>query len=110
MEAISIDGTDFEESYQTVQDAIKTIRDERRPMLIHAKVTLSNHPTICVCVWSFIVTIWKRPEMRDPYPKMKKLLSENDFSEDEIEAIEALAHVKVKEHFEEALKAEDPKT
>ncbi|MGO2294798.1 MAG: alpha-ketoacid dehydrogenase subunit alpha/beta [Psychroflexus halocasei] len=108
LEAISIDGTDFEESYQTVQDAIKTIRDERRPMLIHAKVPLLNHHTSGVRM-EFYRDDLEEARMRDPYPKMKKLLSENDFSEDEIEAIEALAHVKVKEHFEEALKAEDPK-
>ncbi|SEA37614.1 alpha-ketoacid dehydrogenase subunit alpha/beta [Psychroflexus halocasei] len=108
LEAISIDGTDFEESYQTVQDAIKTIRDERRPMLIHAKVPLLNHHTSGVRM-EFYRDDLEEAKTRDPYPKMKKLLSENDFSEDEIEAIEALAHVKVKEHFEEALKAEDPK-
>ncbi|MGO3237461.1 MAG: alpha-ketoacid dehydrogenase subunit alpha/beta [Psychroflexus halocasei] len=108
LEAISIDGTDFEESYQTVQDAIKTIRDERRPMLIHAKVPLLNHHTSGVRM-EFYRDDLEEARTRDPYPKMKKLLSENDFSEDEIEAIEALARVKVKEHFDEALKAEDPK-
>ncbi|MGO2102770.1 MAG: alpha-ketoacid dehydrogenase subunit alpha/beta [Psychroflexus halocasei] len=109
LEAISIDGTDFEESYQTVKDAIKTIRDERRPMLIHAKVPLLNHHTSGVRM-EFYRDDLEEAKTRDPYPKMKKLLSENDFSEDEIEAIEALAHVKVKEHFQEALKAEDPKS
>lgn len=108
LEAISIDGTDFKESYKTVENAIKTIRDERRPMLIHAKVPLLNHHTSGVRM-EFYRDDLEEARTRDPYPKMKKLLSENDFSEDEIEAIEALARVKVKEHFEEALKAEDPK-
>ena len=40
LEAVSIDGTDFEESYTTLEKVIKTIRKERRPFLVHAKVPL----------------------------------------------------------------------
>lgn len=45
LEAISIDGTNFEESYETLQKVIHTIRTERRPILVHAKVPLLNHHT-----------------------------------------------------------------
>src|SRR5690606_19452145 len=45
LEAISIDGTDFEESYNTIQNVISKIRKERRPFLVHAKVPLLNHHT-----------------------------------------------------------------
>lgn len=45
IEAISIDGTDFEESYNTLNEVIKKIRTERRPFLVHAKVPLLNHHT-----------------------------------------------------------------
>jgi Pyruvate/2-oxoglutarate dehydrogenase complex, dehydrogenase (E1) component, eukaryotic type, alpha subunit len=38
LEAISIDGTDFEQSYSTLQEVIGKIRTERRPFLVHAKV------------------------------------------------------------------------
>lgn len=107
LEAISIDGTDFEESYTTVENAIKTIRDERRPILIHAKVPLLNHHTSGVRM-EFYRDDLEEAQSRDPYPKMKKLLSENGFTADELEAIEALAGVEVKEHFQEALKADDP--
>jgi len=108
LEAISIDGTDFEESYRTVENAIKTIREERRPMLIHAKVPLLNHHTSGVRM-EFYRDDLEEARSRDPYPKMIKLLSENGFTEDELEAIEALAKIKVKEHYQEALAAEDPK-
>src|SRR5690606_10312554 len=45
LEAVSIDGTDFEECYLTVRKIIETIRKERRPFLVHAKVPLLNHHT-----------------------------------------------------------------
>src|SRR5690625_562581 len=38
LEAVSIDGTDFEESYRTLKDVIEKIRTERRPFLVHAEV------------------------------------------------------------------------
>lgn len=107
IEAISIDGTDFEESYSTIQGVIKKIRKERRPFLVHAKVPLLNHHT------SGVRMEWYRDDLdearsRDPYPKMKRLLSENNFTDDEIEAIEVLAKVKVKEAYIEVEKAADP--
>lgn len=108
LEAISIDGTNFEESYTTVQNALKTIRKERRPMLIHAKVPLLNHHTSGVRM-EFYRDDLEESRSRDPFPKMKDYLSKNNFTEDELEAIEALARVKVKEHYQEALAAENPK-
>ncbi len=108
LEAVSIEGTNFEESYTTVQNALKTIRKERRPMLIHAKVPLLNHHTSGVRM-EFYRDDLEEARSRDPFPKMKDYLSKNNFTEDELEAIEALARVKVKEQYQEALAAEDPK-
>ena len=45
VECYSIDGSDFSLCYKTVAKAIKTIRKDRRPILIHAKVPLLNHHT-----------------------------------------------------------------
>lgn len=108
LEAISVDGTNFEECYSTLEKVIKTIRTERRPFLVHAKVPLLNHHT------SGVRMEWYRDDLeearsRDPYPKMRKLLSENSFSEKDIEKIEASAKETVKKDFIKALKAEDPR-
>lgn len=108
LEAISIDGTDFEESYNTLQSVIKTMRKERRPFLVHAKVPLLNHHT------SGVRMEWYRDDLeeaksRDPYPKLKQLLLDNDFTIAEIEAIEATAKQKVEADYKKALQAEDPK-
>lgn len=108
LEAVSIDGANFKESYKTLQEVIKTIRTERRPMLVHAKVPLLNHHT------SGVRMEWYRDDLeearsRDPYPVLKQLLLDNGIAEKDINAIEAEVRNKVEKDFELALKAEDPK-
>ena len=107
LEAISIDGTNFEESYETLQKVIHTIRTERRPILVHAKVPLLNHHT------SGVRMEWYRDDLeqarlRDPYPKMKQLLLENDFSTNEIKIIEKTILSSVQQDLIKAQNAEDP--
>ncbi|WP_062052762.1 alpha-ketoacid dehydrogenase subunit alpha/beta [Aquimarina longa] len=108
LEAISIDGANFIESYLAIQEVIKTIREERRPMLVHAKVPLLNHHT------SGVRMEWYRDDLdearsRDPYPVLRNQLLENGFTEEEIVAIEEEAKVCVTKDLEEAMQAEDPK-
>lgn len=108
LEAISIDGTNFEECYSTLEHVINTIRTERRPFLVHAKVPLLNHHT------SGVRMEWYRDDLeearsRDPYPKFKRLLAEKGISIEEIETIEQQAKDSVTQDFKKALIAEDPK-
>ena len=107
LEAISIDGTNFEESYETIQKVIHTIRTERRPILVHAKVPLLNHHT------SGVRMEWYRDDLeqsrlRDPYPKMKQLLLKNDFSTNEINLIEKTTLSSVQQDLIKAQNAKDP--
>ncbi len=108
LEAVSIDGADFIESYEAIEKAIETIRKERRPFLVHAKVPLLNHHT------SGVRMEWYRDDLeearsRDPYPVLRKQLLDNGFSEEEVNAIEKEAKKNVASDFEKALQAEDPK-
>jgi len=107
LEAMTIDGANFTESYVAVEKALKIIREERRPVLLHAKVPLLNHHT------SGVRMEWYRDDLeeafsRDPYPVLQKQLLEAGFTQKEIDAIEAETITKVKADFERALKAEDP--
>src|SRR5690625_2897980 len=108
VEGVSIDGTDFEESYSTLQNVIKVMREERRPFLVHADVPLLNHHTSGVRM-EFYRDDLEEQQKDDPYPKMKALLKESGISEAEIEALEMVAKLKVKEQYQEAFEAEDPK-
>ncbi|TYB75786.1 alpha-ketoacid dehydrogenase subunit alpha/beta [Bizionia myxarmorum] len=108
LEAITIDGANFTESYEALEKVIKTIREERRPFLVHAKVPLLNHHT------SGVRMEWYRDDLeearsRDPYPVLKKQLLDNGFSQKDIDEIEAAAKANVQADFEKALEAEDPK-
>jgi 2-oxoisovalerate dehydrogenase E1 component len=107
IEAISIDGANFTESYLAVQKVVKTIREERRPFLIHAKVPLLNHHT------SGVRMEWYRDDLeeaqsRDPFPVLKQQLLEAGFTNEEIQTIEHTAVAKVQSDFDKAQLAEDP--
>lgn len=107
LDAVSIDGANFIESYETLEKVIKIIREERRPILVHAKVPLLNHHT------SGVRMEWYRDDLeearsRDPYPVIKQQLLDNGFSEAAVEKIEADAIAQVVLDFQEALKEEDP--
>lgn len=108
LEAISIDGANFTESYLALEKVIKTIREERRPFLVHAKVPLLNHHT------SGVRMEWYRDDLeearsRDPYPVIKQQLLDNGFTSEEIDQLEQSVKAKVQSDFEKALKAEEPK-
>ncbi|NQY05084.1 MAG: tungsten formylmethanofuran dehydrogenase [Flavobacteriaceae bacterium] len=107
LEAMSIDGANFIESYEAVQKAIKIIREERRPVLLHAKVPLLNHHT------SGVRMEWYRDDLeearsRDPYPVLRQQLLDNGFTSEEVVKIENEAIERVKADFQKALDQEDP--
>ena len=108
LDAVSIDGANFIESYKAVEKVIATMRKERRPYVVHAKVPLLNHHT------SGVRMEWYRDDLeearsRDPYPVLIQHLKEHGFSEKEIKKIEDEAIAKVNSDFQSALQAEDPK-
>ncbi|WP_378186623.1 thiamine pyrophosphate-dependent enzyme [Aquimarina sp. W85] len=107
LEAMTIDGANFTESYLAVEEAIRIIREERRPVLLHAKVPLLNHHT------SGVRMEWYRDDLeearsRDPYPVLRKQLLKSGVSEKEIVTIEKDTKTLVAKELEEAMKAQDP--
>lgn len=109
IEALSIDGTDFTQCYDTMTYAVERCRNERRPFLIHAKVPLLNHHT------SGVRMEWYRHDidlhkLDDPYFKIIKLMEDYNFSHDEMNAILEESKNIVAVDFEAAKNAEDPNT
>lgn len=107
IEAISIDGANFTESYLALEKVVKTIREERRPFLVHAKVPLLNHHT------SGVRMEWYRDDLeeaksRDPYPVLIQQLLDAGFSKEEIQEIEQSVKTLVQQDFDKAQQAEDP--
>ena len=107
IEARQIDGADFVESFNTLSEVVHTMRTERRPFLIHAKVPLLTHHT------SGVRMEWYRDDLeddfkRDPYPRFRKVLLENGVTEKEISKIESQAKRQVTIDFKKAVEAADP--
>ena len=107
LEAISIDGTDFEQSYTTIKEVLEKIRTQRRPFLIHAKVPLLNHHTSGVRM-EFYRDDLQQARSEDPYPKLLSLLLKQGVTNAEIQTIETDIEQHVKQALSRAVAAEDP--
>jgi len=107
LEAFDIDGSDFEECYETIHKVIHLIRTERRPFLIRARVPLLNHHT------SGVRKEWYRHDLEehkndDPYQKIWNTLLEAGIKEKELTTIVGEAQNLVAKELAQALKADDP--
>ncbi len=107
IEVRTIDGSDFDLSYQTIQEVFEIIRKERRPFIVHAKVPLLGHHT------SGVRKEWYRDDLeeaasRDPYPKLKELLTASDIENSVISTIENEVKDLVDADYDKALNSEDP--
>jgi len=104
---LKVEGNDFLASYRTVRKALKIIREERRPVLIHATVPLLNHHT------SGVRMEWYRHDLEedkalDPFPIMIAQMLDAGFTKEELENIDAKVHADILQDFEKAKKANDP--
>lgn len=107
IDSVSIDGSDFITSYTTLNEVIETVRKERRPFLVHAKVPLLGHHT------SGVRKEWYRDDLEeaaksDPYPKLVAKMMERGYSDAEITAIENEIKSFVDTEYERAFNAEEP--
>ncbi len=103
----TIDGSNFDESFQTVKEVFEIVRKERRPFIIHAKVPLLGHHT------SGVRKEWYRDDLSeaakdDPYPKLKQHLEAAGVDLAEVINIEADTRKLVDADYDKALNAEEP--
>lgn len=110
LEVVQLDGTDFPACYSALHATIATARRERRPFLVHAKVPLLNHHT------SGVRMEFYRDEKdlaehrkRDPYPRFFQQLLDLGVQHQGLKELEKRAIATVKEDFERAKSAEDPR-
>ena len=107
IELRTIEGNNFIESYTTIKEVLETIRKERRPFMIHAKVPLLGHHT------SGVRKEWyrddlKEHEQRDPLPIIHQQLLDAGFTQKDIDAIDTKTVKLVQADYERALLAQDP--
>ncbi|MEM9050471.1 MAG: thiamine pyrophosphate-dependent enzyme [Bacteroidota bacterium] len=107
IEVRSIDGASIEESWNTLEEVFNTVRTERRPFLVHAKVPLLGHHT------SGVRMEWYRDDLdehksRDPWDRLHTELLEAGYDELELNTISEGAKQKVEADYQKALKEQDP--
>jgi 2-oxoisovalerate dehydrogenase E1 component len=110
MERVRVNGSDFTDAYNTMQYTIDWVRENRKPILVHAKVPLLGHHT------SGVRKEWYRSQedlakhaADDPGPKLRKLLMEQyDVAEADLNTIEEEEKRFAEGEFEAAVAAPEP--
>jgi 2-oxoisovalerate dehydrogenase E1 component len=111
LKRMQCDGSDFIRSYETMGQAINYARQERKPVLVHAKVPLLGHHTSGVRKEFYRSREdLLRHGLYDPIPKMRILLGSVGFNEGEINKLEAAATERVMADFQKAQTASEPDT
>ena len=109
LEVVQLDGTDFAECYSALEKTIATVRKERRPFLIHAKVPLLNHHTSGVRMETYrSEKDLEEHRSRDPFPKLFQYLLAQGLKKEGLLEIEKTRKIEVSEDLHRALAAPDP--
>lgn len=107
IEAHSFDGADFVTCHEKFGEIIETVRKERRPFMIHAKVPFLGHHT------SGVRREWYRDDLddhklRDPLPRLESKLLDSGINIREIVRVKTAVKELVEAEYEKALNAEEP--
>ena len=108
MERRQVDGSDFIDSYRGLEKALAFVREQRAPILVHAKCPLLTHHT------SGVRKEWYRGDdlltqkENDPIVKFEKFLVENGIFNEQLTGIRERAAKKVQQDYNRAVAAPDP--
>ena len=109
LKRMQCDGSDFMQSFETMEAAFEYVRKERKPVLVHARVPLLGHHTSGVRK-EFYRTREDllKHGLYDPIPKLRLLLTGVGFNEHEINEVETDAEKQVANAFVKAQSAAEP--
>ncbi len=106
---VQVDGSDFEASFFVLKNVLQSVRQERRPALVHAQVPLLGHHT------SGVRREFYRDaedlalhEAHDPLLKLRRKLMEAGVPEDELLHIAQQAATQIASDFEKVKAAPEP--
>ncbi|MEP6595865.1 MAG: thiamine pyrophosphate-dependent enzyme [Ginsengibacter sp.] len=109
LERVSVDGSNFSESYRVMKKVINDVRSKREPWLVHATVPLLGHHT------SGVRKEFYRSEedlakhaINDPVQRLKTKLLILNSPEEQLNAIEKNANDEVDEQFQKAVDSPEP--
>ena len=105
---VRVDGTNFFESYKTMQEVVQHVRTHRQPWLVHAKTCLLNHHTSGVRKEFYRTDEdLEKHACSDPHPKIRQEVLKS-FPEEEIVQLEQEVTKSIKEQFDKAVAAAEP--
>lgn len=111
MERMRVDGADFVASFEGMTKAFEYVRENRAPILVHAKTPLLGHHT------SGVRKEWYRSDFdledhqkSDPIPTLRKALKKAGYKEADLVKLEDETKAFVQSEYARALNAEDPDT
>ncbi len=109
LERVSIDGSDFIQSYETMHKVVEIVRREGAPYLVHAKVPLLGHHTSGVRKEFYRSgEDLQRHAEDDPLPKLRKKLVSLGIAENDLNEIQSIVAEAVAQQFEQASNAPEP--
>jgi 2-oxoisovalerate dehydrogenase E1 component len=109
LECVRIDGSHFEESYNTLRRVVQYVRQQRSPYLVQAKVPLLNHHTSGVRKEFYrSQEDLDKHSTQDPRPKLRQRLLESGVHEQQLLQIEQEAAEAVAAQFQQAIQAPEP--
>ncbi len=109
MERIKIDGSDFEQSYNCMQQVFQWVRKNRRPYLVQARVPLLAHHTSGVCMEAYrSESDIAKHRAADPVTVIKRQLQKLGYTQEYISEIENNAAAFIAEEFKNAVSSPEP--
>ena len=109
IKSISIDGSNFIESYTVMQKIVNEVRQYQIPYLVHANVPLLGHHTSGVRKETYrSAEDLIKHFANDPVPKLRIALLEKGCSEVELLEIEAIVLAHAWQQFEDAIASPEP--
>jgi 2-oxoisovalerate dehydrogenase E1 component len=109
LKRMQVDGSDFMKCFETMEQAVNYARNERKPVIVHAKVPLLGHHTSGVRkeFYRSREDLLKHG-LYDPIPKLRLLLNGVGFTDHEINQLENDALELVLNDFKQAQSAAEP--
>jgi len=109
MNRVQVDGSDFEDSYNTMKEICERVRKEKKPYLVHAKVPLLGHHTSGVRKEFYrSKSDLEIHSQQDPIVKLFHKLHQSGITESELIKIREDAKAEVIASFTKAMAAPEP--
>jgi 2-oxoisovalerate dehydrogenase E1 component len=109
LQRISIDGSDFFQSFEVMKNVVNEVRENSTPFLVHAKVPLLGHHTSGVRkeFYRSDEDLAKHAK-EDPLAKLKNRLLHLGFQKEDLYEIQSIVSDAVAQQFESAKSAPEP--